>query len=82
MPTVMNPLGDVPSDLESEASDMASTITILSFYTSKVLLNIECNSFTSSFPIFTKQPMSIHCGPPVIGVFPSYFIYSYEIVTF
>ena len=40
----MTPLGDHPCDVDPEAFDRASTITILDFYVFRVLLNIECNS--------------------------------------
>ncbi|KAK4825411.1 hypothetical protein QYF61_027177, partial [Mycteria americana] len=68
------PLGDDPSDLDPEAFNRASTITIVDFYTFKVLLNIERDSSSSSsLPVFMKQSIAIHHNPPVMTFIYPFF---------
>lgn len=65
MYTVRSPLRDNASDLDSEAFDKASTAVVVNFYRFKVGPDIEHDT-SSSLPVFMKQPVVIHCKPPVI----------------
>lgn len=59
----------ISSNVYPDVFARASIITVVDFYTFKILFNTECDSSTSSsLPVVMKQPIAIHCDPLVIWI--------------
>lgn len=57
------PLGNVPSDLDPEAFDRASIVTVVDFCTFMIHFNPEHSSSSSTFLPVLTEPIPILCDP-------------------
>lgn len=67
-------------EVRSNASGSRS-ITIVEFYTFKILLTMECDSSSSSLSVWGEQPIAIYHNPPAVQVVPPCFRCSNDFLT-